>query len=151
MEAAGVEFWALLLFLCIPVLKCFVTSLRPPLSTLKSRLHNRQYACDGPCFDFVNHPVNRESAFHFSRYFMLVCFSCVVVLRPWRIEEWYPCTRRNPIVSKPPINMPIFSFNKHKNTCIHTGVNCWHHTVIPLLYLLLISYACNRSVIQRIL
>lgn len=68
-EAAGVEFWALLLFLCIPVLKCFVTSLRPPLSTLKSRLHNRQYACDGPCFDFVNHPVNRESASHLSRYF----------------------------------------------------------------------------------
>lgn len=60
-------------------------------------------------------------------------------------------TQRNRIVSKPPINMPIISLNKHKNTCIHTGVNCWHHTVIPLLYLLLISYACNRSVIQRIL
>ena len=68
LEAAGVEFWALLLFWCIAVLKCLVTSLSPPLSTLMSRMHSRQYACDGPSFDFVNHPENRESASHFSRY-----------------------------------------------------------------------------------
>lgn len=147
-EAAGVEFWALLLFLCIPVLKCFVTSLRPPLSTLKSRLHNRQYACDGPCFDFVNHPIIGNQPPTFQDISMLVCFSCVVVLRPWWIEEWYP---KKSHCFKTPINMPIISLNKHKNTCIHTGVNCWHHTVIPLLYLLPISYACDRSVIQRIL
>ena len=69
LEADGVEFWALLLFCCIAVLKCLVTSLSPPLSTLMSWMHSQQYACDCPSYNFANHPENQESASHFSRYF----------------------------------------------------------------------------------
>ena len=69
LEAAGVEFWAWLLFWCIAVLKCLVTSLSLPFSTLMSRMHSRQYACNGPSYDFVNHPENRKPASHLSRYF----------------------------------------------------------------------------------